>query len=230
MIFTRFPDAAAAGEALALQVADLLREGVSRRGTGSLAVPGGRTPLVLFRPLREQVLDWSCIDVTLTDERWVPESDPASNAALVRAELLQGPAASSRFHPLFDGSHSAATAQGPVWASLRVVPRPFDVIVLGVGEDGHFASLFAGNDGLSAALDPRAAPACVAMQAPVHPRQRLSLNLPALLQTRRLMILATGQAKRALLLQAARGEAADRLPVAALLSLRQPLVEVYWAP
>jgi 6-phosphogluconolactonase len=229
VIFTRFADAAAAGEALALQVAGLLREGMSVRGTGSVAVPGGRTPVPLFRALREQVLDWSRISVTLTDERWVSESHPASNAALLRAELLQGQVAAARFFPLFDGSASAAAARAPVWAALQLLPRPFDAIVLGMGEDGHFASLFAGNDGLSVALDPRAAPACVAMQAPGEPRERLSLNLPALLQTRRLMLLATGQAKRERL-EAARRESPEKLPVAALLALRQPKVEVYWAP
>lgn len=230
MIFTRFDDAAAAADAMAAQVADALRAGIAGRGAGTLAVPGGRTPLALFRSLREQALDWSRVGVTLTDERWVPESSPASNAALVRRELLQARAAAAGFHPLFDGSASAAAAAAPVWTSLRTLARPFDAIVLGMGEDGHFASLFAGNAALDQALAADQDPACVAMMAPAEPRERLSLNLPALRQTRRLLLLATGQPKRRLLLHAADPAMPHQPPVAALLALRQPMVEVYWAP
>lgn len=229
MIFTPFDDVAAAGVALAAQVADALRAGIADRGRASLAVPGGRTPVAFFRPLREQGLDWSRVDVTLTDERWVPQSSTDSNAALVRAELLQARAAAARFHPLHDGSPTAAAAAGPVWGALRRLSRPFDAVVLGMGEDGHFASLFPGNAGLSAALDPRAAPGCVAMQAPVDPRERLSLNLPALLESRRLLLFVTGTAKRGLL-EAARTGGPGHLPVAALVAIREPGLEVYWAP
>lgn len=229
MIFTPFADAAAAGAALAGQVAGALREGIGARGRAGVAVPGGRTPVPMFRALREQELDWSRVDVTLTDERWVPGSSPASNAALVRTELLRAGAAAARFHPLFDGSPTAIAAARPVWESLRPLASPFDAVVLGMGEDGHFASLFPGNEALRPALDPRAPPACVAMQSPVEPRERLSLNLAALLQTRRLLLFATGKAKRELLEQA-RSEAPLRLPVAAVLAVRQPFVEVYWAP
>jgi 6-phosphogluconolactonase len=229
LIFMPFDDAAAAGVALAAQVADALRAGMAARGSASMAVPGGRTPVAFFRPLHEHRLDWSRIDVTLTDERWVPQSSPASNASLVRAELLQAGVGAARFHPLHDDSPTAAAAAGPVWDALRPLPRPFDVVVLGMGADGHFASLFPGNAGLSEALDPHAAPACVAMQAPIDPRERLSLNLSALLQTRRLLLFATGKAKRELL-DAARTAAPGQLPVAALVAIGEPVLEVYWAP
>jgi len=99
-----------------------------------------------------------------------------------------------------------------------------------MGEDGHFASLFPGNEALQAALDPAAAPACVAMRAPAEPRERMSLNLAALLQARRVFLLVSGAAKRELLLAAGRREAPARWPVGALLAQREPLTEVYWAP
>lgn len=226
----RFADAAEAGRAVAEQVADALRAGLLARGAGSMAVPGGRTPVTMFHALRAQDLDWSRVGITLTDERWVPESHAASNGALVRRELLQERANAAQFLPLFDGSGTAQAAAAPVWKSLASLARPFDAIVLGVGEDGHFASLFAGNEGLEKALDHRFAPACVAMTAPAEPRERLSLNLAALLQTRRLILLATGEVKRRLLLDDARRSTAEALPVAALLTQRQPMTEVFWAP
>lgn len=230
MILRRFGSTAGAAEELAGQIAPALRMGLGWRGGASLVVPGGRTPVPLFQLLRAADLDWSRVGVTLTDERWVPETDPASNAALLRRELLVDRAACAPFLPLYDGSADAAAAAGAIWKTVRVLPWPFDAVVLGMGEDGHFASLFPGNAGLAQALDPDAEPACVAMRAPVVPFERISLNLAALMQTRRLFLFATGEVKRDILLAAARRENRERWPVATLLAQRQPLPEVFWAP
>lgn len=230
MILASHRDLSTAAGALADEVIAALRQGLAARGVASLAVPGGRTPVPLFRALREAVVDWARVCVTLTDERRVPESDPASNAALVRAELLQGPAAAARFLPLHDGSSNAEGAAQDVWRLLQDMHWPLDAVVLGMGEDGHFASLFPGNPGLAQALDPAGVPGCVAMQAPVPPQERMSLNLAALRQARRLFLLVGGAAKYRLLLQAAREGNASQWPVGALLALRNPVPEVYWAP
>jgi 6-phosphogluconolactonase len=227
MILQRFEVVDDAAQALGEQVASALRGGLAQRSAASLAVPGGRTPMPLFHALREKELDWARVHVTLTDERWVAEDHPASNAALVRRELLQNRAAPAKFHALHDGSTTADGAA--VWQSLRSLPRPFDAVVLGMGDDGHFASLFPQSPGLTAALDPVAPPACVAMQGSAEPVSRISLNLAALLQTRRLFLFITGVHKRDVLLAAAR-QAGPPLPVAALLAQRLPMPEVYWAP
>lgn len=229
MILRSFGTAGQAAEALAAEVAAALRAGLAGRGAASLAVPGGRTPLPFFHALRPQALDWSRVSVTLTDERWVPESDSASNGALVRSHLLQGGAAAARFLPLYDGSLTAAGAAASVHRSLRALPGPFDAVVLGMGEDGHFASLFPASPGIEEALDPGAPPACVAMRAPAAPAERISLNLAALADTRRLFLLITGAAKQELLHRAGQGEG-DGYPIAALIKLRQPALEVYWSP
>lgn len=230
MILQRFDSPLEAARTLAAQVAAALRTALAQDPSASLAVPGGRTPVPLFHALREAELDWPRVDVTLTDERWVDEGHAASNAALVRRELLGARAADARFHPLYDGSASAEGAARAVWQSLAAVSRPFGAVVLGMGDDGHFASLFPGNPGLGAALDPESAPACVAMKAPVEPAERISLNLPALLQARRLFLFITGAQKRDLLLAAARRAQDSVVPAAALLSVRMPMPEVFWSP
>jgi 6-phosphogluconolactonase len=229
MILQRFTTVDEAAQGLANQVVKSLQGGIEQRSAASLAVPGGRTPVPLFHALRDAQVDWSRVGITLTDERWVAADHEASNAALVNRELLQGRAAAARFVPLHDGSAGAEGAVVAIWQSLMALPRPFDAVVLGMGDDGHFASLFPHSEGLSAALDPMVPPACVAMQAPAAPNSRISLNLAALLQTRRLFLFITGAHKRDLLLAAARG-AAPPLPVAALLAQRVPMPEVYWAP
>ncbi len=230
MILQRYDNAALAAAALAEQIVAALRIGLSWRGAASLAVPGGRTPVGLFRALRDAELDWSKVTITLTDERWVPESDPASNAALVRAELLKSRAGAARFLPLYNGAPGAKSATMEIWESLRAAPWPLDAVVLGMGEDGHFGSLFPDDPGLAAALDVKAAPACVAMRAPVNPTERISLNLAAFLQARRVFLLVSGEIKRELLLTAARREAGARWPVTKLLAQPRPMTEVYWSP
>lgn len=230
MILQRFESAAAASQSLAEQVAGALRNGLALRRKASLAVPGGRTPGMFFRALSGYDLDWPQIDVTLTDERWVPDHHPASNAALVRTQLLTARATPARFFPLHNAAASAQAGADEAWHSLQPVPRPFDAVVLGMGDDGHFASLFPGSPGLATALDAATPPGCVAMVAPTEPVDRISLNLAALLQCRRLFLLITGMEKRELLLNAARRAADAPLPIAALLSQRAPLPEVYWAP
>lgn len=228
MNLRRFDSVERAAAALALQIAATLRSALAVRPSASLAVPGGRTPVPLFHALREAVLDWSRVRITLTDERWVPETSPASNAALARRELLQDEAAVATFIPLY--SHAADAAAGAA-ASQRAVREllPFDAVVLGMGVDGHFASLFPDSPGLAEALDPRQPPGVLAMRAPVDPEGRLSLNLAALAATSQLSLLVSGGNKLAMLERASTG-AGSSLPVAALLRLKRPQLEVFWAP
>lgn len=227
MKFRQFESTQKAAEALADEVGLNLRQGLSARGAASLAVPGGRTPVPFFHALSLLPLDWPQVHVTLTDERWVDEADPASNARLVRGELLQQQAQVARFVPLHAGGASAADDAATATSRLASLPQPFDAVVLGMGEDGHFASLFPGSPGLAEALG-SATPACVPMQAPSAPAQRLSWNLAALRATRRLMLFVTGAAKRELL-ESAAGADPLRLPIAMLVD-QQPELEVFWAP
>jgi 6-phosphogluconolactonase len=230
LILARFDDLQAAAVALARQLVQSMQKGLDERDAATIAVPGGSTPLPLFEQLRHAPVDWSKVAITLTDERWVPESSPASNAALVRNALRGSAAEAALFVPLYSDAPSATAGLPAARQALQRFARPFDAVVLGMGDDGHFASLFPGNAGLAAALDPGAQPDCVAMRAPVEPVDRISLNLAALLDTRRLFLLISGKQKEELLMQAARREGGGEWPVSSLLAQRQPLPEVYWAP
>lgn len=224
-----FTDPEALAAALAVDVVDRLQRALDAGREASLLVPGGRTPARLFDRLSTVPLRWAQVHVSLTDERCVPRDDPASNERLVRERLVVGAAAATRLTGLVDDRHDEGIA-ARAFARLATLPRPFDAVVLGMGDDGHFASLFPGGEGLTAALDPGAAPGCVAMRAPAPPHERLSLNLAALLESRWIALAVTGATKRRVLDAAATRGRAEDLPVRALLATKGVPVTVYWAP
>ncbi len=220
----RHLNAVQAAEALAASLAKQLSAAVKSWGEASLVLSGGRTPWPLLQALSAEPLPWSRIMVTLTDERFVPVDDAHSNERQLREVLLQGPAAQAQFIGLRGTAGTPQQAAREAWERLAAIARPFDAVVLGMGDDGHTASLFPGSPGLAEALDAHAAPACVVMQAPVAPVVRLSLNLAALRQTQQLYLHFTGEAKWQV------WAGADDLPVSRTLSRTNPLAQLYWAP
>jgi 6-phosphogluconolactonase len=228
----RFEHPAALVETLAGEIHQLLDNALQARGGASLVVSGGTSPIPLFRSLRQLDLDWSRVFITLADERWVAVDDPASNEGMVRRELLQDRAAAARFTGLKTTAPTPQLGAAESWARLGSHPRPFDVLILGMGDDGHTASLFPGSPGITQALDPDAAPACVAMSAPVAPNARISLNLAALAQSRRVVLHITGEKKWGVYRDAARAAArdGDSPPVAAILRQRLLAPQVCWSP
>lgn len=214
----RFADAASAAQALAASVAADLRSGLAARGRAVLVVSGGKSPLPFFAALRVQALDWSKVSITLADERWVGPDDPDSNERLLREHLLRDEAAAAALVGLKNDASTPEAGRRTTWRALASLDRPFDAVVLGMGGDGHTASLFPGMPGLSEALDPDAAPDVVAGVAPTTPSARISLNLSALLQSGRIYLPLQGASKIAVYRDARKHGDAMRHPVAAVLA------------
>jgi 6-phosphogluconolactonase len=219
MIETFSPSAAAA-DAAAFAIGRRLAEALQTRGRASLVATGGRSPGPVFDRLRAQPgVDWSRVVVTLSDERCVPPDDPASNAKGVRERLLVGEAAKAHFLPLWPAPDPAA---------LRAL-MPFDAMMLGMGEDGHIASLIPGDPGLAAAMDPASEALLVSVPAGLGspPVARISLTFAALSQARAIFLLIAGETKREVVVRA---EAGADLPVRALITQTQAPVRVLWSP
>jgi 6-phosphogluconolactonase len=226
----KFPHLQALTEELAQVAATALRESIAARGLASLVVSGGKSPRPFFEALRVQQLDWSCVCVALVDERWVDGDDPGSNERFVRESLLKDAAAAARFHGLKNGAPTPDIGAVSAWETFARVPRPFDLVVLGMGDDGHTASLFPNSPNLRSALDPAAAAGCVGMWAPVAPQPRISLNLSALLDARRIVIMINGDTKWRTYTAALGDGPIETMPVRAVLRQSRTPVEVMWAP
>lgn len=216
--------------AIAAHIASALRAAIAERGRASLAVSGGKSPIPMFEALREQDLDWSRVTVVLVDERVVPRDHQASNTGLVARHLLQGAAAAARFVHFFGelpAQFNAEVLDALVQDATRRIadlPWPLDVVVLGMGEDAHTASLFPGAPGYARAIatdDP------LAWVVPdTAPHARLSFTLHALLQARELLLSISGDTKLSVYRRAA--EKADpALPVSLILHQTRTPVSVW---
>ena len=210
-------------------VAELLRQGIAKRNVASLAVSGGRSPIAFFDQLSRQVLAWEKVSITLVDERWVPTDSEDSNEHLVRQHLLRNAAARAQFVPLKTAAASPQLALAERESAINKMPWPLDAIVLGMGEDGHTASLFPGAENLSTALDVTRPALLTAIDPPHADHPRMSLTLRALLHTRCVVLLIQNSRKGAIYQQARDGADVAQLPIAGVLSQAKVRVEVFWA-
>ncbi len=215
----------ACAERLTDDMAACLGEAVSKRGRASLAVSGGRTPAHIFPILARKDLPWERLTITLADERWVDADHPDSNEGLARRLLLRGPAATARFVGLKTDDENPIDGLARVEAALATVPWPLDAVYLGMGEDGHIASLFPGTAAWAAA------PGRVLAVAANGGRQsRISLSPAALRDSRQIYLVITGPDKRAILDAAMAPGPPGEFPVRLILDQDRVPVTVYAAP
>ena len=197
MILQTYPDRDLMYLALSNVIAEQVSDQVHSVGRATLSVPGGTSPGPVFDLLSGVALGWDKVAVVLNDERWVPETNPRSNTALVRARLLQGRAASATLLPLYADAEQPEQVLADLSAAIQ--PHlPITVLLLGMGADMHTASLFPGADRLAEALS-RDAPILLAMRAAGAAEPRITLTVPVLQSAQHIHILITGPEKRAAL-------------------------------
>lgn len=205
-------------DAAAHAVAAQLSVGLAARGRASLVATGGRSPGPVYDRLKDADLDWAHVAVTLSDERQVDVDSPNANLRLLRERLFASEAAKAHYLPLTDYAEPA----------LRAL-MPFDAVLLGMGEDGHIASLIPGSPVMAEAMDPDGeglvAESPAGFGSPPVPR--ITLTLAALLQSRAIFLLIAGEAKRQVVADALAGA---ELPVRAILDQTRVPIRVFWTP
>ena len=218
---------------LALALADAvvsdLNAGIAARGRAAFAVSGGSTPARFFRALSQRTdVDWTKVTVALVDERWVDENSDRSNARLVKANLLQGPAAAAAFVPLWQGT-AEPDAAGIAKANAAIAAIPvLDAVILGMGNDGHTASFFPQGDTLAETLTVDGP--VLSIRAPGAGEPRVTLTLRRLLAAEALYLHIEGNEKAEVLDKAlGDGDVAD-MPVRAVLRQELKPVTVFWCP
>ncbi len=203
-------------EGLALAVSAALSRVISEKGKAVLTVSGGTTPALFFDCLSRAEIAWNKVTVTLVDERQVGEDSPRSNARLVRQTLLRDNAAKAKFVPLFQNTAAASKLH-------------LDVVVLGMGEDGHTASFFPNGDNLAKAINPAGDCALFTMEAPGAGEPRLTYALPKLIAASRFFLHIEGEKKKQVLEEALAGRDQMAMPIRAVLQSPTPL-HLYWCP
>lgn len=216
-------------EAQADAVAESLRSAILERGGATLAVSGGTTPVRFFQALSTRALDWSKVAVTLVDERHVPPSSDRSNERLARENLLRGNAAPAHFIALHNDAESVEVAAQRADLRMLEILFPIDVVVLGMGGDGHTASFFPDAENLDDLLDPLVRQAVLPVHAASAGEPRLTLALPRIVSARMLVLHIEGRAKRNVL-KAALAATGPRLPIRRVLDAAETTPIIYWAP
>lgn len=221
------PNGHALAETLAASVAQTLESAMGAGERCSLAVSGGSTPERFLSALSRQNLDWSRVDLCLVDERWVAPVEPDSNEGMVR-EVMAGTAmAAATFYVLKTPAELPGDAVMALQERFTAFHWPLDVCVLGMGEDGHTASLFPGMPELSRALD-ASAPTFVPVPAGLKGPARLSMSAAPLLAARRCILHIEGHAKYRTLQEVCEQRNTHAHPVWAVLERRA--CDILWAP
>ena len=214
--------------AIARAIAGDIHRGLAADKNVAIVVPGGNTPAPIFAELAKSGVDWSRVCVVASDERWVAPDHPDSNQGSIERNLI-GKGAGARIQSLWRNAARPSDALEKIEHALATMPRPFSAVLIGMGEDGHFASLFPGALETPVALAPTNTKSCIAIDRPQNGHPRMSLTLSALIDTARTRLAVTGKAKRDVLNRAAKG-INPAFPISAMLAQDKTPVEVFWAP
>ena len=221
--------------ALEVECVAALNQAIEERGEATFMVSGGSTPEPLYKSLSNVDLDWESVYIALVDERWVNFDHDKSNEAFTVKHLIQNKAAVANLIGMKNTADTAQEGLADCEAAYQQLAQPFDITILGMGSDGHTASLFPHANGLEPALNPDSPELCAAIIA--HESdvtgaiiERMTLSLAGLLRSKTLVLLITGDEKLAVLRKAQAGTDVAEMPIRAVLQQDRVPVVVYWAP
>lgn len=212
---------------LAVHVGEQLQAGIEHRGVAFLAVSGGSTVKTLFPLIAAQPVEWQHVHIALVDDRWVDVGSSDSNERLVRELLLQGPAAQAKFHPMKTPDPTPEAGVVVREGQYAALPWPCDVMMLGMGDDAHTASLHPCSDQVEHGLTTDSF--IVATHPKTAPNARMSLSMSAIVNSREIIVLTCGESKKAVLDQALQPGPIKQMPIRGALTATAPC-RIYYAP
>lgn len=216
-------------EVLAIKVASELSHAIATKGKASIAVSGGSTPKGFFKALSQIDLAWDKVTVTLADERWVDFESDASNTRLVHENLLQNKAKAASFFHIKQGELLSEDTLN----NLNIVAKdsllPLDVLILGMGEDGHTASLFPCSDQIKEGLAIDNTDALMKVVPQTAPNDRITFTFSHLIQSKNVILHVCGESKKTVLNKANAGTDLFEMPIRAFLQNKNVTTQVYWA-
>jgi 6-phosphogluconolactonase len=224
-----FDSKAELDEALAEKVSQLLQSAIATKGKASIAVSGGSTPTGFFKVLSNKSIDWKKVTITLADERWVDLNSDASNTRLVHENLLQNNASVAKFFYLKQGETLCEETLADLNIAAVNTLLPLDVVILGMGEDGHTASLFPCSEQIAAGLDESNKNALMKVQPITAPNQRITFSFAALKQSKHVFLHICGDSKKQVLDKALSDNNIFEMPIRAFLQNHTINTQVYWA-
>ena len=217
-----------ASAAAAERITRALKRRLEGQKAATLVVSGGTSPVQCFEALAHKDICWSRVGILPSDDRWVPGEHEDSNEKLVRNKLLVNGAASADLLPFYSADNSVEERAAALDQEIRFVPFPFACALLGMGADGHFASLFPDAENLDEGLDIESQTLCLPVHTEASPYPRITLTLSALARSDQIVLLFFGDDKRKVYEKAKAGNA--RYPVTRLLRQKRAPVYCYWAP
>lgn len=221
--FHRFEDEEKLAFSLAQSIVDHLNDAIAEKGSASLIVSGGSTPKKLFNALSMMDIEWDKIKIGLCDERLVEPTHNDSNEKLVRETLMTGYAAKATFIDMASENETACAVR------VKELLMPFDVLVLGMGDDAHTASLFPNNPRLAEAYDQTKENICIKIVPKHAPHTRMSLTLGAILSARHVYLHFQGESKLNVYKEALSGTDTFTMPIRAIINQTDKTIEVYSA-
>lgn len=210
-----------------------LQQALDQQASATLLLSGGSTPAPLYRRLSTENLNWNRINVALVDERWVAAESDASNERLMQENMLINNAAEANFVGMKNNHQSPFDGETECSARYAILPAPYTICLLGMGKDGHTASLFPGAVGLREALDSEqycAGIRAIRSEVTGNNIERMTMTPWSILQSQRLILLITGADKRVVFEQACQSGASSNLPISLFIHQESVPLEVYWAP
>lgn len=216
-------------ESLALRVADDLHDAIDQKGYATLMLSGGNTPKPFLSRLSQEPVQWEKVRIGLVDERWVEPTSLQSNEQLVNASLLQGEAKKADFVPIYRSDLSPEASVEVLDGLLRSKLFPFDVVILGMGSDGHTASLFPNRPELASLLKSDSKQLCGVAEAPAEPKTRMTLSLAAIASCTHCYLHIEGEQKYSVYQEALSGEELEAMPIRAAISACGSSFETYYS-